>query len=68
MRKKAHSIQAFYKTIKKNLNISDKQERDLKNSKEIQRKREQMNVKNSKEMLQQKKNKKPRKNSKEMLI
>ena len=45
MRKKAHSIQAFYKTIKKNLNISDKQERDLKNSKEIQGKREQMNVK-----------------------
>ena len=39
MRKKAQSIQAFYKTIKKNLNISDKQERGLKNRKEIQRKK-----------------------------
>ena len=60
MRKKAHSIQAFYKTIKKNLNISDKQERDLKNSKEIQRKKRTYERKNSKEM-QQKKNKNPRK-------
>ena len=60
MRKKAHSIQAFYKTIKKNLNISDKQERDLKNSKEIQRKREQVNGKNRKEM-QQKRTKNPEK-------
>ena len=54
MRKKAQSIQSFYKTIKKNLNIYDKQEKDLKKSKEIRRKKRTDERKNSKEILRKK--------------
>ena len=60
MRKKAQSIQSFYKTIKKNLNIYDKQEKDLKKSKEIRRKKRTDERKNSNEM-QQKRTKNPEK-------